>query len=126
MEPTLQELAAQLAHAKHAESTAKDQRIQAEEAIISLLSSDLKERGATTKDAGNGLSVTVTTGLNYKVDFDKLASDAPELSDFLISSKVVHALDVKAYESLTDSDKAKAVACVSVTPKKTSVALKVK
>ncbi len=126
MEPTLQELAAQLAHAKHAESTAKDQRIQAEEAIISLLASDLKERGATTKDAGNGLSVTVTTGLNYKVDFDKLAHDAPELSDFLISSKITHTLDVKRYEQLTDSDKAKAVACVSVTPKKTSVALKVK
>jgi hypothetical protein len=125
MEATLQTLTIQLAHAKNLENSAKASRIQAEEAIIALMT-DLKEKGSKTIDAGNGLSVTITTGLTYKVDFVALERALPDLVESLAICKETYSLNNKLYENLNGEDRAKASACVTVTPKKISVTLKVK
>ena len=124
MKPTLADLTSTLSHAKVAEANAKATRIQAEEAIIAFFPS-LKEKGSTTTDAGNGLSVTLTTGLTYKCDLKALYAENEEIA-CAVAKAQPEKLDEKAYEHLSPEHKAIASKFVTVTPKKVSVTLKVK
>jgi hypothetical protein len=122
MNEKIKELSAMLATARSEESAANKRRVQLEEAIIAQLP-DLKEKGSRSIDCENGLSLTITTGLTYKADFDRMPE---ELACKLVKEKVTYALDEKAYEALEGEERATAMQFIEVKPKKTSVSLKVK
>jgi len=119
--PEIDDLAARLSQARIAEANAKDERIAAEEAIIAQL--DLGDSERKTITTGNGLKLTIQSGMTYSVEKGADESLLP------LTEKVTKALDVKEYERWRDSEPdkfAKACQFVSVKPKKTSVSVSIK
>jgi len=125
-EPTLKELAGLFFDAKRREDEAKKNRIEIEEMIASLVPTP--ENGSKTVEAGDGLKVTVKRSLKYEADLEeiqKLDDSIAGLPIKIIPSKMV--FDEKAYEAIREkSPKAFQMisSYVTVTPKKTSVTLK--
>lgn len=119
-EVSIDDLAARLAEARKNEQDARAARIEAEEAILAQF--ELGDSERKTVKTGNGLKLTLQTGLTYK-----LAKG--ELPDWLpIKETVKRELDVKAYENIreTNPETAKQIAeFVTTTPKKPSVTLAV-
>jgi hypothetical protein len=118
-----------LIKAKYHEDVAKQERIQLEERIASLVPGP--EVGSKTHKVNDSMKVTVERGYNYKADLDAivaaLASDTePELIP--VKVKTTRELDAKGYEwyKANDNDTyAKICQYVSVTPKKVAVTVKV-
>ena len=111
------ELLAELAFAKTAEAKAKDNRISIEEKIIAQL--ELGEKERKTIKGGNGLTITVATGISYKLDKDYPIE---------MPVKVKTELDTSAYEKLKEEkpEVFKVLSeFVTTKPKKPSVTLKV-
>jgi hypothetical protein len=123
---SLSELAINLFQAKRVEEQAKKARIEVEEAVAAKVEGP--ETGSRTVEAGDGLKVTVTRGINYKADVDALRGLS--LSDELIPLELIplhFEFDEKRYEALrVDHPKEFALAAKHVTakPKKVSVSLK--
>lgn len=118
---TLDQLAAELVAARNDEALARDKRIQIEEAILAQIEIGDSER--KTLATGNGLKLTVQTGLNYK-----LAASYPE-GVVPVKETVKRELDVKAYEELRRSNPAgfaEASRWVTVTPKKAAVTVAIR
>lgn len=116
----IDELAAQLVQARHAEAEARNARVEAEDALIAQI--ELGDNERKTLKTGNGLKLTFQSGLNYK-----LAKDLFE-AEFELPIKRTEKveLDVKAYEAMRETDPAAFKAAsqfVTVTPKKTAVSV---
>lgn len=114
----IDELAAKLVQARHAEAEARSARVEAEEALIAQI--ELGEQERKTLKTDNGLKLTFQSGLSYKM--------AKEFDVQIVPAKRTEKveLDVKAYEALRESDPAAfktASQHVTVTPKKTSVSV---
>jgi hypothetical protein len=114
---TINELAADLVAARSVEATAREKRIQIEEAILAQCNLGEAERRTVSTD--NGLKLTLQTGLSYKLTSKVLPEGVVPVK---VTEKVE--LDVKAYEELRHTNPsgfAKASEWVVVTPKKASV-----
>ena len=113
-------LALHLVNARADEAQAKQIRIDAEEAIIAQY--DTAESGSQTIKTGNGLKLTLKTGLNYKVGgMENIPND-------LRKETVKVTLDEKAYEALRESDPMefdRVAQFVTTTPKKAAVTVAV-
>lgn len=110
-------LLADLALAKTNEENAKRHRIAAEEKILEQF--DLSDKERKTVKGTNGLTVTMQTGLTYKLD-----KDFPENMPIKITKK----LDEKEYEFIRAENPkvfAELSQYVTVSQKKPSVTLKV-
>lgn len=115
-EKVIDELASRLAMAKHEENKARNERIEAEEALIAQF--DLGDNERKTVNTLSGLKVTMQTALNYKVT---------EQNDALpMKETVKRELDVKEYERLRENDPqtyARLCQYVETKPKKPSITL---
>lgn len=112
-------LAAQLVIARADEAKAKAIRIEAEELIIAQY--DCAESGSQTIKTGNGLKLTLKTGLNYKAVVEMIPED-------LLKTVSKTTLDEKAYEALRKSDPmefSRIAEYVTTTPKKAAVTVAV-
>jgi hypothetical protein len=117
----IEQLASELAHARAAESSAKQKRIEAEEAILAQYK--LAETGSkTVKAPGVGLKLTLKTALSYKIDKGAVIPDS------LLKKTVKIELNSKEYEALRDSDPmefSRLSKMVTTTPRKPSVVVAV-
>lgn len=126
----LMELASELALRKLAEDEAKALRIETEERIAELIPGP--EKGAKTVTLKDGRKITVERGFNYKADcnaIESLFASEGETRFAPVKTKTTRELDPTGYHwyETNDPDTFKLLAQhVTVTPKKTSVALKVK
>lgn len=114
----IDELAAKLVQARHAEAEARTARVEAEEALIAQI--ELGEQERKTLKTDNGLKLTFQSGLSYKLAKGCNAEAVPVKRTEKID------LDTKAYEALRESDPEtfKDISqYVTVTPKKTSVSV---
>lgn len=113
----IDELAAKLVQARHAEAEARNARVEAEEALIAQI--ELGEQERKTLKTDNGLKLTFQSGLSYKL--------AKEFDGSVPVKRVEKIdLDTKAYEALreTDPETFKDISqYVTVTPKKTAVSV---
>ena len=117
---SIENLASNLVHARAAESKAKADRIECEEAILAQY--ELAESGSQTVKTDNGLKLTLKTSLGYKID------KGAELPDSVIKETVKRELNTKAYESLRESDPmefSRLSKMVTTTPRKPSVTVAV-
>jgi len=113
-------LALHLVNARTDEANAKAVRIAAEEAIIAQY--ETAESGSQTIKTGNGLKLTLKTGLTYKV------GGIENLPDELRKETVKVTLDEKAYEALRESDPMefdRVAQYVTTTPRKAAVTVAV-
>ncbi len=120
---TLDELAGYLYDARKREDAAKQERIEIEEKIASIV--ETPDNGSKTVDAGNGLKVTVKRSLNYKADMDGIITLDGIVSSLPIKTK--REFDAKAYEEIREKspkDFAQLAKFVMVSQAKTSVTLK--
>lgn len=113
----INDLAAELAQARNAESEARDKRIAIEQRIVEALALGAMERRTVKTDVG--LKLVVQTGYNYRLakDFDR--SVVPHKETVKLE------LDAKAYEALPEDQKRLAAQYVTTTPKKPSVSVAV-
>ena len=125
----LNTLAKNLFDARRDEEKAKKARIAAEEAIAALVKTGDNE--TKTVDAGDGLKVVVKRAMGYKADVDAIrALNIPaEVMPILPTAPVPagYAFDEARYEALREEHPdvfAKLAKCVTATPKKVSVTLK--
>jgi len=127
MQKDLATLANELFAAKQAEKSAKAERIQAEKAIGLLV--ETAEKGSKTVDAGNGIRITVTRGITFKADMDAIRSlTIPEEVMPITMVPASYKFDPKKYESVRENHPdiaAKLANCVTATPKKLAVTMKV-
>jgi len=127
MAKILNELAKGLYQAKLAEKAAKASRIAIEEEIAGQVIID-GDKGSKTVDADGGLKLTVTKKVNYKADVAAIRElDLPEDVMPVKHVPASWSFDAKAYENIRENhpDAAARLAdCVTATPAKVSVTLK--
>lgn len=123
---TLKELTNEWLAAKADERLANIRRVTIEEAILKLV--EHKEEGSMTTDAGDGIRVTTTGKLSYKVDVHKLdeltAAWTPDLKPLKVEVK---ADETKLKKIRRDNPALwKTIAgAVTVTPQKTGVSIEI-
>ena len=121
----LETLACSLAVAKREEAEAKNKRIEIEEQVAALI--ETPENGSKTVEAGPGLKVTVKRALSYKADIEKIR--ALDLQGLPIKLKPAEwEFNEKEYERIREDNVELANLIgqhVTVTPRKTSVSIKV-
>ena len=122
----LAKLTGELFDAKRDEDEAKKKRVEIEEQIAALVPT--ADTGSKTVDAGNGVKVTVKRGLGYKADLAAIRGlDIPEEVMPIKLIPASYAFDAKIYEDVCRNhpDVARKLAdCVTTTPRKTGVTLK--
>jgi hypothetical protein len=121
----MDELAIKWSIAKQKEDAARDERVAIERQIIEV--HPAREEGSETFATPNGVKVTLTGKLSYKVDLDKLTmltgSWPADMRPIKIETKVDES-KLKAIRSDAPDAWVKIAPAVTVTPAKTGVTVK--
>jgi hypothetical protein len=123
--PTLDTLAAAWIQAKASEERARQQRIDIEQSIASLLPA--KDEGTVSQTAG-ALAVSITYKLTRKVDADALKAAwqtlPPTVQAAFTWKPDLSLSQLRALEKAAPLDYAKALHFITTTPAKPSVSIK--
>jgi hypothetical protein len=124
--PTLQELTKEWLAAKADERFANLRRVTIEDALLQMV--EHKEEGSITTDAGDGIKITTTGRLSYKVDvqmLDKLTMDWEQTAKPLKVKVEADETKLKKLRSEQPKLWAQIARAVEVKPQKTGVSISI-